>query len=93
MEYTIKLIKDNSNIIRIYDEPDNNLHIEAQRKLFKTIKVGCNSNGQAIICTYSPFIIDVTPIESIRIIGKDQVGNNVVQSLSNMDNEVKKFYR
>ncbi|WP_289128263.1 ATP-dependent endonuclease [uncultured Clostridium sp.] len=91
MEWTSKIIKDNSNIIRIYDEPDNNLHIEAQRKLFKTIKAGCNSNGQAIICTHSPFIIDVTPIESIRIVGKDQIGNKVIQSLNNMDNEVKNF--
>lgn len=91
MEWTSKLVKDNCNIIRIYDEPDNNLHIEAQRKLFKTIKAGCQSNGQAIICTHSPFIIDVTPIESIRIVDKDSLGIARIESLCNMDYEIKDF--
>lgn len=92
MEWEDKLINDNNNIIKIYDEPDNNLHIEAQRKLFKTIKNNCDKKGQAIICTHSPFIMDVSPIKSIRLVKRNEQGITSIDYIKyNDDDEVKVF--
>lgn len=92
MEWEGNLTDDNDNIIKIYDEPDNNLHIEAQRKLFKTIKNSCNKNGQAIICTHSPFIMDVSPIESIRLAQRNDYGITTIDYIKdNNDEDVKAF--
>lgn len=92
MEWEDNFINDNENIIKIYDEPDNNLHIEAQRKLFKTIKNNCEKKGQAIICTHSPFIMDVSPIKSIRLAQRDEEGITSIDYIKyNDDNEVKVF--
>lgn len=92
MEWEDNLIDDNENIIKIYDEPDNNLHIEAQRKLFKTIKNNCEKKGQAIICTHSPFIMDVSPIKSIRLVQRNLKGITSIDYMKyNDDEEVKVF--
>ena len=87
MEWEGNLADDNDNIIKIYDEPDNNLHIEAQRKLFKTIKNSCEKNGQAIICTHSPFIMDVSPIESIRLAQRNDFGITTIDYIKDIYEE------
>ena len=94
MEWEGNLADDNDNIIKIYDEPDNNLHIEAQRKLFKTIKNSCEKNGQAIICTHSPFIMDVSPIESIRLAQRNDFGITTIDYIKdNNDEDIKSFMK
>ena len=94
MEWEGNLADDNDNIIKIYDEPDNNLHIEAQRKLFKTIKNSCEKNGQAIICTHSPFIMDVSPIESIRLAQRNDSGITTIDYIKdNNDEDIKSFMK
>ena len=47
-------------VIRCYDEPDNSLHIDAQRKMYKAIKEISKSdeNNQIVVCTHSLFMID-----------------------------------
>lgn len=55
-------------VIRAYDEPDSNLHYEAQRKMFNAITdVAKNpkSNTQSIIATHSIAMIDRAPSNSI----------------------------
>lgn len=90
MEWEDNFIDNNENVIKIYDEPDNNLHIEAQRKLFKTIKNSCKKNGQAIICTHSPFIMDVSPVKSIRLVQRNERGITNVDYIK-YDDDVKEF--
>lgn len=92
MEWTDSFIENNENIIKIYDEPDNNLHIEAQRRLFRTVRNSCETNGQAIICTHSPFIIDVSPAKSIRLVERNIDGVTIIDYIhDNDDVEIKKF--
>ena len=57
------------SIIRGYDEPDTNLHYEAQRLMYQIIAdiVGApRSHVQAILCTHSLTMIDRAPAQSIR---------------------------
>lgn len=92
MEWSDKISKEENNIIRIYDEPDNNLHVEAQRKLFKVIMSTCKKNGQAIICTHSPFLIDLSPIKSINLIKRNNAGISTIESIDDdNDDDIKQF--
>ncbi|EHQ36309.1 AAA family ATPase [Methanoplanus limicola] len=62
---------DQDYAIRCYDEPDNNLHIEAQRSLFRTLRsVVDDSKGknQVILCTHSLFMIDSVSSSSINLL-------------------------
>lgn len=57
-------------IIRGYDEPDTNLHYEAQRVMYQAIAdiaQSPNSRIQAILCTHSLPMIDRAPTKSIRL--------------------------
>jgi putative ATP-dependent endonuclease of the OLD family len=59
---------DSRAIIRAYDEPDSNLHYEAQRKMFYAISDLANnpkSNVQSIIATHSIAMIDRAPSNSV----------------------------
>lgn len=87
MEWADKISKEEDNIIRIYDEPDNNLHVDAQRKLFKVIMSACKKNGQAIICTHSPFLIDLSPIKSINLIKRNNEGISSLEIIDD-DNDI-----
>lgn len=61
-------LTNNRAIIRAYDEPDSNLHYEAQRKMFNAISDVTNnkkSNTQSIIATHSIAMIDRAPSSSI----------------------------
>ncbi|MCX6344260.1 MAG: AAA family ATPase [Armatimonadetes bacterium] len=59
------------SVVRLYDEPDVNLHYEAQRELFKTI-FGLTANDelkmQCFVCTHSVFLIDRAPLNAINLI-------------------------
>jgi len=81
--------------IRCYDEPDNNLHIEAQRKLYKTIKSvieDTDRKNQVLICTHSLFMIDSVPADSINLMKRNKDGSSVVEYLDSFgDNEIKQF--
>lgn len=67
-------------VVRAYDEPDSNLHYEAQRKMFNAITDVANnskSNTQSIIATHSIAMIDRAPSNSIIHI----IQNNGVSSI------------
>ncbi|MBK9093476.1 MAG: AAA family ATPase [Anaerolineae bacterium] len=58
------------SIIRGYDEPDTNLHYEAQRFMYQVISdivSAPHSRVQAILCTHSLTMIDRAPAQSIRL--------------------------
>jgi len=68
------------SVIRLYDEPDVNLHYEAQRRLYSNISDIAHdeeSKTQCFVCTHSVFLIDRAPPESINLIriGEDNNRN------------------
>lgn len=81
-------------IIKAYDEPDANLHFEAQRKLFYEItKENSNSQlNQAIICTHSITMIDRAPSHNInRLVVNEFEQSEISYLLTNNDSDVKEF--
>jgi len=86
---------DQNYAIRCYDEPDNNLHIEAQRGLFRTLRsITDNTDGrnQTLLCTHSLFMIDSAPASSINFFRRDGDGSTVVEYLEGAeDQEIQRF--
>lgn len=84
-------------VIRGYDEPDTNLHYEAQRLMYQTISDivnAKNSNTQAILCTHSLTMIDRAPTKSIRLFRLADSGQTTVDQLqTDQDPEVEKFLK
>jgi putative ATP-dependent endonuclease of the OLD family len=72
LEWDAEINSENSSnklIIRGYDEPDSNLHYEAQRKMFYVIRdlaVDQSTNVQSMICTHSLTMIDRAPSKCIN---------------------------
>jgi putative ATP-dependent endonuclease of OLD family len=72
------------NTIRGYDEPDTNLHYEAQRLMFSSISAIVNtehSRTQAILCTHSLTMIDRAPADTIRLFTLNENGDTEIQRL------------
>jgi len=75
-------------LLRGYDEPDVNLHYEAQRHMYQTIQniVGQeNSRIQAILCTHSLTMIDRAPAASINLLRLCECGKSSVDYLETCD--------
>lgn len=84
------------SIIRGYDEPDANLHYDAQRKMFYVINdlvQKTESNIQAIICTHSLTMIDRAPAKCINhVIGNESTDKSFVVYLeSEEDRDISDF--
>ncbi len=82
------------SLIRGYDEPDTNLHFEAQRKMFYAIKESSenlNSHIQNIIATHSISMIDRAPTKSINHIKNAQGASKIEFLKTDDDVEVKRF--
>lgn len=81
-------------VIRAYDEPDTNLHFEAQRKMFYAIKSTSDANDskiQNLIATHSLSMIDRAPMYCINHL-KIKDGVSRIEFLnSQQDADVKKF--
>jgi predicted ATPase len=81
-------------VIRGYDEPDTNLHYEAQHQMFAAITDivrASNSNVQALVCTHSLTLIDRAPAKSIRAL-KLEGGRTRVDALdTDQDEEIEEF--
>ena len=83
LEWDAEINLENSSnklIIRGYDEPDSNLHYEAQRKMFYVIRdlaEDQSTNVQSMICTHSLTMIDRAPSKCIN-----HVIRNPTQELS-----------
>lgn len=59
-----------THVLRLYDEPDSNLHYEAQRQFFRSIVAWTkhNPNASAVVCTHAVTLIDGASPASIRTI-------------------------
>ena len=85
-------IMNTRGIIKAYDEPDSNLHFEAQRKLFYTIKNENAKNTQSIVCTHSLALIDRAAASSINQLILNQKEQSSVSYLkTGEEKEVKDF--
>jgi len=81
-------------VIRAYDEPDSNLHFEAQRKMFYAISTVANNpktNTQAIIATHSITMIDRAPANCINHLGQKDGISTVSYLSTGGDQEIQKF--
>lgn len=59
----------NRNEIFVLDEPGMYLHLEGQQDMFSILKK-ISEERQIIICTHSPYLIDVNMIPIIRLVEK-----------------------
>lgn len=79
--------------VKCFDEPDNNLHISAQKKLLKTLK-NTTDNIQTIITTHSPFMVDTVRSDSLRLLKRDDNSETKVEELeANDDDDLKIFIK
>jgi len=82
-------------IIRGYDEPDTNLHYEAQKTMFQAIQNVINfenSRIQAVLCTHSLIMIDRSPTKSIRLLLLNSNGQTeICQIKTDNDAEIDGF--
>ena len=81
-------------IIRAYDEPDINLHYDAQRKIFNAIKDvsnNINSNIQSIIATHSVAMIDKANSNSIIHVSQKMGISTIDYLRSDGDNDIANY--
>lgn len=79
MEWEQRVTKANvaGSVVRLYDEPDVNLHYEAQRQLFANISELAGDitlRTQCIVCTHAVTLVDRAPCESINLIQMEADG-------------------
>lgn len=84
-------------MIRGYDEPDTNLHPNAQRQFIQTVKKLAKDlpNMQIILCTHSVFMLNAVPISNIVHLKMNQDGFTDVEifeeSEKSKDDEIRHF--
>ncbi len=99
LEWDAEINSQNSSnklIIRGYDEPDSNLHYEAQRKMFYVIRdlaEDQSTNVQSMICTHSLTMIDRAPSKCINHVVRNPTEDlSKIQFLqSENDSNIKDF--
>jgi predicted ATP-dependent endonuclease of OLD family len=84
------------SVIRLYDEPDANLHYEAQRQLFTNISEMASdpeSRTQCFVCTHSVTLVNNAPTRAINLIRTEVNGaRNVDRIRGPEDEEVVQFF-
>jgi putative ATP-dependent endonuclease of the OLD family len=82
------------SIIRGYDEPDTNLHYEAQRLMYRAISdiaEAPNSHIQILVCTHSLTMIDRAPAKCINLLRIREGRTNVERLETNDDPNIELF--
>ncbi len=81
-------------VLRGYDEPDTNLHYEAQRRMYQAIAdiaAEPNSNTQMLVCTHSLAMIDRAPARSINLLRLRSGCTTVSRLETDGDAEIERF--
>lgn len=81
-------------VIRGYDEPDTNLHYEAQRRMYRAISDIANHEGsqtQVIICTHSLTMIDRAPAKAIGLLKRKNGATQVEFLKTDEEGEIEEF--
>lgn len=98
MEWEQRAAKANvaGSVIRLYDEPDVNLHYNAQRQLFATVAgLACDVTlrTQCFVCTHAVTLIDRAPCEAVNLIHVEPDGTRRLQRIGKgSDAEVMAFF-
>lgn len=98
MEWERRAAKANTvgSVIRLYDEPDVNLHYNAQRQLFATVCSLADDvtlRTQCFVCTHAVTLIDRAPCEAINLIHIEPDGARRLQRIgTGSDAEVMAFF-
>ncbi len=84
--------------ISLYDEPDTNLHVTAQRDLYLLIAKRAEDTAartQCLISTHSVHLIDNAPAETIQLLEMDEHETRRARSISSVakDPEVRNFLK
>ncbi len=90
----LRRIGNTTPLLRAYDEPDTNLHYNAQRVFFRAVRdiVKENPSQQAILCTHSVFMIDAAPARCIVHLSKNAHGKTEIATLPvDEDEEIARF--
>jgi hypothetical protein len=90
LEWERQATRDNvsGSVIRLYDEPDVNLHYEAQRQLFSNIhEMATNPElrAQCFLCTHSVTLIDRAPSSAINLIRVDEANGRRIRRIQSSD--------
>ncbi|MEM9860550.1 MAG: AAA family ATPase [Myxococcota bacterium] len=82
-----------ARVVRLYDEPDAQLHFRAQRELFSQIQRWSlhESTAQTFICTHAVTLIDRCAPQAIRLVQHDPVKGSLVLPLASTDSEFQMF--
>lgn len=80
--------KDNSNTILLLDEPGLSLHAKAQSDLLIYFEQELKPNNQLIYSTHSPFMIDPSHFDRVRIVEDKSIDSDEVLSLENEGTKV-----
>lgn len=78
------------SVIRLYDEPDVNLHYEAQRKLFKNVQESVSAPAlrtQCFVCTHSVTLVDRAPSSAINLIHYNGDSSRHIRRIKLADND------
>lgn len=86
LEWEREVARENvsGSVLRLYDEPDVNLHYEAQRELFRTISSLAQDDAlhiQCFVCTHAVTLIDRASPSAINLITVDEVQRRSVRRL------------
>ncbi|PGR99923.1 AAA family ATPase [Bacillus pseudomycoides] len=69
----------NTNYVLLLDEPGLYLHAKAQNDVLKVLESLSDSN-QIIMTTHSPYLIDSSRLERIRLVLKNENGNTYIEN-------------
>ncbi len=93
LEWQSSITPESKTLIRGYDEPDVNLHYDAQRKLYSSIAKHAEAGEQVIIATHSVQLIDRAPSSSIRLVTLDANNKRQVTTMQGADDaDFRTFY-
>ncbi|HEF7293149.1 TPA: AAA family ATPase [Bacillus cereus] len=77
---TLKAEIDKSkNYILLLDEPGLYLHAKAQNDVLKVLE-SLSSSNQLLITTHSPYLIDSSRLERVRLVLKNELGNTYIEN-------------
>lgn len=65
---------DDNNVIYIMDEPGTRLHVNAQKELISFFKDLSKKENQIIYTTHSPYMLDQSNLNYVRLVSKDDDG-------------------
>jgi len=68
LAYYSHLIREGENLILLLDEPGLSLHAKAQGDLLRYFEEELKPNNQVIYSTHSPFMVDPTHFDRVRIV-------------------------